>query len=282
MTRDGRCDELTPRTDFSEMDLFDALILGIVQGIGEFLPISSSGHLVVVGELLGIKQSADANLLFNIVVHLGTLLAILIVYRPEIWKLRQQPKVCLNIVLASIPAGVIGILFKHQFEEAFSTPLVVGVCWFGTAAMLFVGQRLERNEIAYADLSPQKAFVIGLFQMVALLPGISRSGSTISGGLLCGMQRGSAGAFSFLMAIPVIGGAALLEFIDVARGKVPLGDPKPLVVGAITSFVVGLVVLKWLVRLLSKGCLHWFAYYCVAAGTLTVVWQLFAAVKTAI
>ena len=127
-----------------------------------------------------------------------------------------------------------------------------------------------------------RAFIIGLFQADALLPGISRSGSTISGGLLCGMQRASAGAFSFLMSIPVVGGAVLLSLIDISTGKVPVGDPKPLVLGAITSFIVGLLVLKWLVRLLSQGCLHWFAYYCIAAGTLTVVWQLFAAVKTAI
>ncbi len=287
MTRDRHCGVLTPRMDFSEMNLLQAIILGIVQGIGEFLPISSSGHLIIVGELLGSNakgspEAEKANLLFNVVVHIGTLLSVLVVYRQEIWKLRQQPKVCLNIVLASIPAGVIGLLFKDDFERIFSTPLVVGVCWFGTAAMLLVGQRLERNETAYADLSPMRAFVIGLFQMAALLPGISRSGSTISGGLLCGMQRSSAGAFSFLMSIPVVGGAVLLEGYDVATGKVPLGEPLPLVVGAITSFIVGMLVLKWLVRLLSQGCLHWFAYYCIAAGTLTVVWQLFAAVKSAI
>lgn len=267
------------------MDIIRAVILGIVQGIGEFLPISSSGHLVVIGKLLdswmGTNPAADAesDLLFNVVVHLGTLFAILIVYREAIWKLRLQPNVCLNLILASIPAGLLGILFKDWFEHAFSTPLVVGVCWFVTAAMLVIGQRLERNEISYEHLPPLKAFAIGVFQAVALMPGISRSGSTITGGLLTGLQRGSAGAFSFLMAIPVIGGAALLELKDVVSGKVQVGAPLPLVVGAVTSFVVGLVVLKWLVLLIAKGRLHWFAYYCCAAGTLTVVWQLFDAVS---
>ncbi len=267
------------------MDILKAVVLGIVQGIGEFLPISSSGHLVVVDHLYDaifgrtLARDADADMLFNIVVHLGTLLSILIVYREEIWKLRLQPRVCLNIVLASIPAGILGVLFKHQFEVAFSTPLVVGVCWFITAAMLLVGQRLERNEISYEELPSHKAFFIGLFQAVALLPGVSRSGSTITGGLLSGLQRGSAGAFSFLMAIPVIGGATLLELKDVVTGETQIGNPVPLIVGGVTSFLVGWVVLRWLVMLIAKGRLHWFAYYCCAAGTATVIWQLFASVS---
>lgn len=267
------------------MEILKAVILGIVQGIGEFLPISSSGHLVVVDHLFDAitgrspVKDADADMLFNIVVHLGTLLSILIVYREAIWKLRLQPRVCLNIVLASIPAGVLGVLFKEQFEVAFSTPLVVGVCWFVTAAMLLIGQRLERNEISYEDLPPHKAFLIGVFQAIALLPGVSRSGSTITGGLLSGLQRGSAGAFSFLMAIPVIGGAAVLELKDVVTGDVTIGNPVPLLAGGVTAFLVGWLVLRWLVLLIAKGRLHWFAYYCCAAGTMTVIWQLFASVS---
>lgn len=267
------------------MDILKAVILGIVQGIGEFLPISSSGHLVIVDHLFDALtgqspvKDAEADMLFNIVVHLGTLLSILIVYREAIWKLRLQPRVCVNLVLASVPAGVLGLLFKDYFEQAFATPLVVGVCWFITAGMLLVGQRLERNEISYEDLPPRKAFFIGVFQAVALLPGVSRSGSTITGGLLTGLQRGSAGAFSFLMAIPVIGGAALLELKDVVSGEVQVGNPVPLIVGGVTAFLVGWLVLRWLVMLIAKGRLHWFAYYCCAAGTLTVIWQLFASVS---
>lgn len=267
------------------MDILKAMILGIVQGIGEFLPISSSGHLVIVDHLYDalsgsspVKEAGE-DMLFNVVVHVGTLFSILIVYREAIWKLRLQPRVCLNIVLASVPAGVLGILFKDKFEQAFSTPLVVGVCWFVTASMLLVGQRLERNEISYEDLSPIKAFWIGVFQAVALMPGISRSGSTITGGLLTGLQRGSAGAFSFLMAIPVIGGAALLELKDVLTGEVKVSAPMPLLVGGVTSFLVGWLVLRWLVMLIARGRLHWFAYYCFTAGTLTVIWQLFASVS---
>lgn len=266
------------------MEILHAIILGIVQGIGEFLPISSSGHLVIVGAILdqsaGTKTDDASKLLMNIVLHAGTLFSILIVYRNELFKLRQQPKVCLLIVLASVPAGLLGILAKDFFEQVFATPLVAGVALFITSALLVSGQRLERNELDYDQLSFGKAFVIGLFQAIALVPGISRSGSTISGGLALGLKREAAAAFSFLMAVPVIGGAALLKLKDVVSGELVIGDPTPLVVGGLTAFVVGLVTLRWLVSLIAKGRLYWFAYYCVGVGTATICWQLIKSVTT--
>ena len=122
--------------------------------------------------------------------------------------------------------------------------------------------------------------MIGLFQAAALVPGISRSGSTISGGLALGMKREAAAAFSFLMAVPVIGGAALLKLNDVVSGEVVVGDPTPLVIGGVTAFLVGLVTLRWLVSLIAKGRLYWFAYYCVGVGTATICWQLIKSVTT--
>lgn len=268
------------------MEIVHAIILGIVQGVGEFLPISSSGHLVIVRELLdqssGTTSEGRSNLLMNVVLHVGTLFSILIVYRKEILKLRLQPKVCLLLVLACVPVGLLGILAKDFFEVVFDTPLVAGVALFGTAGLLVGGQRLERNELNYDQLSFGKAFVIGLFQAAALIPGISRSGSTVSGGLALGLKRDSAAAFSFLMAIPVIGGAAALKFVDLVSGEITVGDPLPLLVGATTAFLVGLVTLRWLVSLIAKGRLYWFAYYCVGAGTATVIWQLFASVSAAL
>lgn len=264
------------------MDILQAVILGIVQGIGEFLPISSSGHLVIAGELLdslfGTTTSKSEKLLLNVTLHAGTLLAILIVYRAEILKLRMQANVCLLLVVASVPAALIGIMFKDFFETVFETPLVAGVALFATAALLYAGHRLERGEISYEQLTAKQALVIGLCQAAALIPGISRSGSTISGGLVCGMKRESAAAFSFLMAVPVIGGAALIESLSVLSGEVTVGSPIALLAGGVTAFLVGLVSLRWLVSIIAKGRLYWFAYYCVAAGTVTVIWQLFAAV----
>ncbi|MFT5325436.1 MAG: undecaprenyl-diphosphatase [Planctomycetaceae bacterium] len=266
------------------MEILHAIILGIVQGVGEFLPISSSGHLVIVGALLdqsaGTESDDASKLLMNVVLHAGTLFSILIVYRSQLLKLRLQPKVCLLIVLASVPAGLLGVLAKDLFTEVFNTPLVAGVALFVTAALLVSGQKLERNELDYDQLSFGKALVIGLFQAAALVPGISRSGSTISGGLALGLKRDAAAAFSFLMAVPVIGGAALLEAKDVISGDLVIGDPVPLVVGGITAFLVGLFTLRWLVGLIAKGRLYWFAYYCVGAGTATICWQLIKSVTS--
>jgi len=255
-----------------------------VQGVGEFLPISSSGHLVIVGAILdqsaGTESDAASKLLMNVVLHAGTLFSILIVYRNELLKLRLQPRVCLLIVLASVPAGLLGVFAKDLFAEVFATPLIAGIALFVTAALLVGGQKLERNELDYNQLSFGKALAIGCFQAAALVPGISRSGSTISSGLALGLKREAAAAFSFLMAVPVIGGAVLLEAKDVIFGDLIIGDPVPLVVGGITAFVVGLLTLRWLVALIAKGRLYWFSYYCVAAGTATICWQLIESVTS--
>jgi len=167
---------------------------------------------------------------------------------------------------------------KETLEQIFATPLVAGVALFGTAAVLLLGQKLEKSVRDYEQLPLKHAFLIGLFQAVALIPGISRSGSTIAGGLMVGLQRKSAATFSFLMAIPVTAGAILVEIQDVISGQVVIDSPVALVAGGVVSFIIGLVCLTWMVDLIAKGRLHWFAYYCIAVGTATVVWQLFATV----
>lgn len=266
------------------MDILQAIILGIVQGIGEFLPISSSGHLVIAGELLdlasGTKTPKSEKLLLNVTLHAGTLLSILVVYRSEIVKLRVQPRVCVLIILATIPAAFIGLMFKDFFEEVFATPVIAGFALLGTAVILVVAQKFERNEISYEELSPAKSLLIGVFQAGALIPGISRSGCTIAAGLICGMKREAAAAYSFLLAIPVIGGAALVHSLQVVSGSTAVSADTviALVCGGVTAFIVGLVSLKCLVSLIARGKLHLFAYYCLTVGTLTVVWQLLSSV----
>ena len=175
---------------------------------------------------------------------------------------------------------MLGVFAKDLFAEVFATPLIAGIALFVTAALLVGGQKLERNELDYNQLSFGKALAIGCFQAAALVPGISRSGSTISSGLALGLKREAAAAFSFLMAVPVIGGAVLLEAKDVIFGDLIIGDPVPLVVGGITAFVVGLLTLRWLVALIAKGRLYWFSYYCVAVGTATICWQLIESVTS--
>jgi undecaprenyl-diphosphatase len=260
--------------------LLEAIVLGVVQGITEFLPISSSGHLVIVGELIrqvkGTPPDPEANLQLNIALHAGTLLSILWVYRADVIRLPRRPWLCLAIVVATIPAAVVGLSAKDAIETAFSTPLVAGACLWITAALLIAGQRGERGDRDLENLSQGRALAVGAFQAVALLPGVSRAGSTIAGGLLVGLKRDAAAAFSFLIAIPAIGGATVLMLRDALETGGTRTDPRILLAGAATAALVGVLSLRALIRLVVARKLHWFAWYCALVGTATVVWQVVA------
>lgn len=260
-------------------DALYAVILGVVQGIAEFLPVSSSGHLVICGELIqrwtGRAIDPEGDLRMNIALHIGTLFSILVIYRAELWELRRRPRVVAGIVIATLPLVVIALTpLKDWVEAAFQTPLVAGVGLLVTAALLAVGQRFERDADALDQLTPGGALAVGLFQAVAIVPGISRSGSTISGGLLIGLRREAAAAFSFLIAIPAIGGASVLMAKEVLERPTSLRDWPLWLLGGAVAFAVGLLALRWLIRLITRRRLHWFAWYCAAAGTATIVWQL--------
>ena len=272
------------------LEILEAIILGIIQGIAEFLPISSSGHLVIFGDLLErwlkIPQSDESRMQLNVALHMGTLFSIIAVYYKELFAVLKQPKVCKAIILATIPTATIGFLLKDFFEQAFHTPIVAGCSLLVTAALLMIAHRWEKSKDVDqeavdteatnvdGDISVRSALAIGFFQTLALVPGISRSGSTISGGLLTGLQRDTAAKFSFFIAIPVIGGATLLEVLKIAGGTTNGNPVSVLVIGALTSFVVGYFALNWLIKLISKRKLHYFAYYCVAVAILTISWQL--------
>lgn len=259
-----------------------AIVLGAIQGIAEFLPISSSGHLVICGaiwqEATGETASPEGDLALNVALHAGTLFSILWVYRRDLWAFvaARHWRLFMAIVVASIPAAIVGLAFKEHFEQAFATPLVAGCGLLVTATLLLLGQRLERGEWDLANVSPLRALVIGIFQAIALVPGISRSGSTIAGGLFMGLKRDAAAAFSFFIAIPAIGGAAVLTFKDAVVAGAPPHNVGALVAGAAVSFVVGVFALRGLLRVIARGKLHWFAAYCVLAGAATIVWQLSA------
>lgn len=268
-----------------DSELWQAILLGIVQGITEFLPISSDGHLVIVHALLnqfGSPQSAQtSNLEFDVVLHIGTLAAIIVVYRHDLFALFKHPRLCGLIVLATIPAVVVGFTVKDAVEalgqHAVWGPVAAGLGLLVTAVFLIIAQRVERNEKGLDDLTPRDAIVIGFLQSLAIAPGISRSGNTIAGGLWSGLRRDAAATFSFLMAVPVIAGAATLILAKLLqKGTATSLRLDVLVVGSVTSFVVGLFALRALIRIVTNGKLHWFAYYCLAAGTATLVWQLAA------
>ena len=264
------------------VEYLEAAVLGAVQGVAEFLPISSSGHLVILGELIqrltGREVDPESNLRMNVALHVGTLLSIFWIYRRDLWELRKRPKVVLAIIIATLPLVAIGLSpFKDQMKSGFDTPLIAGCCLLVTAALLASAHWLEANNRSLEEMTPLRAGVIGLFQAFALFPGISRSGSTISGGLLLGFRRDVAASFSFFIAIPAIAGAAALLLKD-ALTEAPTTTAGygwgPILLGTLVSFAVGLLALSWLLRLITQRRLHWFAWYCLIVGTLTILWQL--------
>ncbi|VAX40505.1 Undecaprenyl-diphosphatase [hydrothermal vent metagenome] len=276
-----------------DYSILRAIILGVIQGIAEFLPISSSGHLVIFGDLLhrvmGTHSQQGEDLHMNIALHVGTLFSILWVYRDEIrHRVFQQPRLMLGICIATLPLVAIGLSsIKDIIEDIFNTPLYAGCGLLVTALFLFLGQKLQREAAnsTLKELHPMQAMLVGLFQAVAIIPGISRSGSTISAGLLCGIERQAAATFSFLIAIPAIAGAAVLMLKDIltqppvatsTTSTVASGNYHvALWVGGITAFFVGWGSLRGLLTLIGKGRLHYFAIYCLLLGSSTIIWQLF-------
>jgi len=262
-------------------DAIRVFLLAIVQGIAEFLPISSSGHLVIGNELLqralGTGLQEDG-LTLNIVLHVGTLGSILVVYYQRLYRLivEMDWRLCAAIVLASVPAAIVGIGFKDRLDPLFESPAVAGFGLMITATLLILSQRLQSGRFTERNLPWPIALIVGLFQAVALIPGVSRSGSTISGGLLCGMERESAATFSFLIAIPAIGGAAAIDLLKWFRPGAAHPHAMPigiLLMGMIVSFLVGIAALRLLIRLISRQRLHWFGYYCFVMGTAVLIWQ---------
>jgi undecaprenyl-diphosphatase len=261
------------------MDYLQSILLGIVQGVAEFLPISSSGHLVL-GELLLRRLSdesahdlakADSNLTLNIALHLGTLCSIVVVYWRQLWRALRQPRLVVAIVVATIPAGLAGVVLKDQLDKLFGSPLAVGCALCFTALLLWTSRRFDRGEATLPDVSLKQAIAIGMFQALALIPGISRSGSTIVCGQWVGLKREAAATFSFLIAVPVIAGAAVLMGAELLqKGTTTASQWTAYGLGAGVAFIVGVLALKWLLSLISRGKLHQIAWYCLGVGLLTM------------
>lgn len=267
------------------MEYLQSILLGIVQGVAEFLPISSSGHLVLGEELLSrfsgdsalALGAAESNLVLNVALHLGTLGSIAVVYWQQLLAALRQPRLLVAIVAATIPAGVIGVLFKDHLESIFGSPLGVGCALCLTAGLLWSSRRCDRREADLSQISLMQAVVIGCFQALALVPGISRSGSTIVGGQWLGLQPNASATFSFLIAVPAIGGAAVLTMVELLRqGTTTSSQWLAYAVGAGVAFVVGVLALRWLLALISRRKLHHFAWYCLCAGLLTIGLSLLA------
>lgn len=272
------------------MDCIDALILGLVQGLAEYLPISSSGHLEICREILGLDLAGADALEFDIALHVATVLSTIVVLWKEFLPLCKSfftftrddnfSYVC-KILVSCIPVAIVGICFKDFVEQFFGSGLtIVGCCLFVTAALLsfayfFRNPQREKSEADKGhDITWRDALIIGCSQAVAVLPGLSRSGTTIATGLLLGDKRDKIAQFSFFMVIIPILGQALLSVKDLLAGE-GVGESVgllPLAVGFMASFVVGCIACKWMLDIVKKGKLIWFAVYCIVVGTLCLVW----------
>ena len=265
------------------MSWFEALILGLVQGLTEFLPVSSSGHLAIGKALFGIESG---DLRFEIIVHAATVLATIVVFRREIWQLLQglfkfklnaETRYILLILISMIPVFVVGMFFKDYVEAIFGEGLVVvGCALLVTALLLFLSETLGRRKAKEGGpVTWKSALWMGLAQAVAVIPGLSRSGSTIATGLLCGVKKSEVAQFSFLMVlIPILGEA----FLDVVGGDAAVSTvgALPLAIGFLAAFVSGLFACRVMIALVKKARLKWFALYCVAAALFCLVYGLLA------
>ena len=257
------------------MLLLEIIILAVVQGVTEFLPISSSGHMVVGAALLEqFGQPMPEKLTVNIALHMGTLMAIIVYYWRRILALLGEDRRVIGlIVVASIPAAVLGITLKLNATPLLESPVTAGFMFPLTGAMLIWSARHQAGQTSCRDLRYGQALIIGLFQAFAILPGISRSGATIVAGLSMGLKKSEAAAFSFLLAIPAIGGAGLIESLELLKES-PEGTPLvALGVGALVSFLVGWLSLAWLINWIQEGHLHRFAWWVLLLGPAVLAWQ---------
>lgn len=261
------------------MSTIEALVLGLLQGLTEYLPVSSSGHLAIGSYLFGIE--GEENLAFTVAVHVATVLSTFVILWSEIawivkgvfkFEMNDEMRYFFNILVSMIPVGVVGVFFKDTVEEIFGSGLlIVGIMLLVTAALLtfsYYAKPRQREKIGLRD-----AFVIGLAQAAAVMPGLSRSGSTIATGLLLGNKKEKLAQFSFLMVIPPILGEALLDVLKTVKGEEAFGgiDTLPLVVGFLAAFVSGCLACKWMINIVKKGKLVYFGVYCAIVGVITII-----------
>ena len=259
------------------MDVFDAAILGVVQGLTEFLPVSSSGHLELGKAILGDTSVPEESLMFTVVLHFATALSTIVVFRKDIIDLlkgifsfqwNEETQFAAKIILSMIPAVFVGLLFEEELESLFDgNILLVGFMLIVTGLLLFLAGRAKNTGKA---VSWKDAIIIGVSQAIAILPGVSRSGATISTSVLLGNDRTKAARFSFLIVVPLILGKIAKDLLS-GDLNVESSSSLPLLVGFIAAFVTGLVACTWMISLVKKAKLHYFSYYCFAVGIVAIV-----------
>ncbi|HLC88848.1 MAG TPA: undecaprenyl-diphosphate phosphatase [Candidatus Nanoarchaeia archaeon] len=255
------------------MNLLEAVLLGVVQGITEWLPVSSSGHLVLLQNLFNIEQPV----IFDLILHIGSLIVVLIVFRKSITELirgilkgeKAHLRFLFQLILASIPIALVGILLNDFIKSIFNDTKTVGFSLLFTAMVLFLSKYPKIKDKA---LTYKNTFIIGIFQAIAILPGVSRSGSTLSAGLMQGVNKKDTARFSFLMFIPAILGATLFELKNVSQ----VTDMLALTIGTIAAIITGIASLKLLLYIINKGKLSYFGWYCLIVGLAILIPQYLA------
>ena len=262
------------------MDAWESILLGVIQGLTEFLPVSSSGHLELGKAILGDESIPEDSLLFTVVLHFATALSTLVVFRRDVWEIisgllkfkwNEETKFCLKIVVSMIPAVLVGLFFKEELESLFVGNIaLVGSMLLVTALLLWLADRAKNTgkKVGYSN-----AFVIGIAQAIAILPGISRSGATISTSVLLGNDKNKAARFSFLMVVPLIFGMIAK---DVLSGDLSMDTDNlsSLGLGFVAAFISGLFACTWMIKLVRKSKLSWFALYCLVVGLIAIIYSL--------
>ena len=262
------------------MSLLEAIILGIIQGLTEFLPVSSSGHLELVKTIQGQELSGGSSMMMTVVLHFATALSTVVVFRKDIikivkglfqFKLNDDFLFSIKIILSMIPAAIVGVLYDDIIESFFGGQvLLVGLMLIVTGLLLFLADRAKNT---VRDISTKNAVIIGIAQAIAILPGISRSGATIGTSVLLGVDREKAARFSFLMVVPLIFGKMAK---DLFSSELITEDVSITVISAgfIAAFITGIIACTWMISLVKKSKLSYFSYYCFAVGLIAIVWSV--------
>lgn len=278
------------------MSYIEAIVLGLVQGLAEFLPISSSGHLALLQQWFGIEENNV--LLFAVLLHVGTLISVFIVYWKDIWELirelfltikdlctgrglrleeRPTRKLGVMIIVATIPTGIIGLLFNDFFNGLYNSVVSIGAGLIITGFLLVIAERTGHSNRGIKQMNYRNALFVGAIQGIAIWPGISRSGSTLFGSLLCNLDRKFAVKFVFLISIPSILGSAVLEAPAAIQSGIQMADLGPIIAGMAVAAISGLIAIKSMIKIVSNKKLSYFSYYVWLLGAVVVGYGLFVA-----
>lgn len=275
------------------MGYIEAIVLGLVQGLSEFLPISSSGHLALLENLFEIRE--ESVLFFAVLLHIGTLVSIFIVYHEDIYalikelgllfkdifsgkglRIEERPirKLGIMIIVSSIPTAIMGLLFSNFIDKVFGSLIVISICWIITGFILFFSEKLKTNSKEIEGMKYRNAIFIGICQGLAIMPGISRSGSTIVGSLVTGLKREFAVEFAFLISIPAILGSAILEFPKAIKAGIDPSTIGPMIVGFLVAAISGYFAITTMIRIVSKHKMIYFSYYVWVIGVGTFIYSI--------